>query len=143
MAEQVVAARKAEAANPRSRASARLTDLVSRLCRYPIDDVRVGALRYQLLTSWAGTLAEAAHVSQAVFVLQEFRTEERPDDKSSLNGAELARFADAVFGCELPAAAAIPWCVRLPDIAGVDAALRSHVVTDLRHSRLVPRTASD
>jgi hypothetical protein len=141
--EQAAAALKALQANPRSKASARLTDLVKRLCCYPIDDARVGALRYQLLTAWAGTLVEAADAAQAVFVLHEFRTEQRREDKSSLNGAELARFADVVLGCELPSTAAVPWCVRVPDAPSVDAALYvAHVVTDMRHAHLVATPSS-
>jgi hypothetical protein len=136
--EQAAAALKAQSANPRSKASARLQDLVARLCRFTIEDPRVGALRYQLLTAWAGTLAEAADVSHAVFVLHEFRTEERPDDKSELNGDELARFAEVVLGCALPGIGTLPWCIRVPDVKSVDAALYiAHTVTDMRHSQLV------
>jgi hypothetical protein len=103
IAEQARATAKAKHANPNSNASARLADLVTQLCRYAIDDLRVATLRYQLLTAWAGTLADAADAAHAVLAVHEFRTDERPPDKSLLTGAELARFADAVFGCELPA----------------------------------------
>lgn len=102
VAQQTQAATKARQANPSSNALARLTDLVARLCRYPLEDARVAATRYQLLTAWAGTLTDAADAAHAVFALHEFRTDERPEDKSALNGAELERFADTVLGCELP-----------------------------------------
>jgi hypothetical protein len=108
---------------------------VTRLCRYPIDDPRVAALRYQLLTAWAGTLADATEAAHAVFALHEFRTDDRPDDKTALNAAELARFADAVLGCYLPGPQTIPWCVRVPGAAGVKAAMYiAHVVSDLREA---------
>jgi hypothetical protein len=55
------------------------------------------------------------------------------------NGAELARFADSVLGCDLPAPGSVPWCMRVPDIRGVSAALYvAHVVTDLREAALRP-----
>jgi hypothetical protein len=133
VAEQARAATKAEQANPRSNAPARLADLIARLSRFPVTDPRVAETRYQLLTAWAGTLVDAVDASHAVFALHEFRTDSRPDDKSAINGAELTRFADSVLGCELPAAGKVPWCVRVPDASGVDAALYvAHVVTDLR-----------
>ena len=139
VAEQARAAAKAKQANPNSNAPARLTDLVTRLCRYSLDDARVGATRYQLLTAWAGTLADAADAAHAVFVLHEFRTDQRPEDKSLVNGAELARFADTVLACELPARDKVPWCVRVPAVAGIRAALYvAHVVTDLRGVALAP-----
>ncbi len=133
MSEQKVATEKALSANPKSKASERLDDLVTRFCRHPIYDPEVAALRYQLLTAWAGTLVSAAHAEHAVLAVHEFRTDERPKDKSGVNADELGRFASTVLGCELPDADGIPWCVRVPDVAGVDAALYvAHVVTDLR-----------
>lgn len=140
VAEQAKAARNARAKNPNSKSEVRITELVSRLCRYPISDSRAGAIRYQLLTAWAGTLADATEMSHAVFALHEFRTDERPDDKSSANNDELARFADAVLGCELPTAGPLPWCVRVPDACGVKAALYvAHLVTDLRRTALTAK----
>jgi hypothetical protein len=142
LAEQMQAATKAKEANPDSKASARLAELVTRLCRFPIDDPRVASLRYQLLTAWAGTLADAADAVHAVFALHEFRTDQRPDDKSALNGAELARFAEGVLGCDLPGTRAIPWCIRVPEVAGVPAALYvAHVVTDLRKAAIASASA--
>jgi hypothetical protein len=133
VAEQGRAAAKAKQANPRSNAEARLTDLVARLCRFPITDSRVAQIRYQLLTAWAGTVADAAHASHAVLALHEFRTDDRPEDKALLNGADLERFADAVLGCDVPSAGTAPWCIRVPNAPNVDAALYvAHVVTDLR-----------
>jgi uncharacterized protein DUF6946 len=133
VAEQERAAAKAKRANPDSQASARLTDLVARLCRYPIADPRVAALRYQLLTAWAGTLADAAGAAHAVFAVHEFRTDQRPDDKSMLIGAELANFADVVLGSDVPAPEALPWCVRVPGVLGIPATLYvAHLVTDFR-----------
>jgi hypothetical protein len=142
VAQPIKAAAKAKEANPHSHASARFADLVSRFCRFPIDDPRVGALRYQLLTAWAGTPGDAAQAAHAVFALHEFRTDDRPDDKSALNGADLARFADAVLDCELPDASAIRSCVRVPDVEGVPAALCvAHVVTDLRGAAVATGSA--
>lgn len=133
MAEQKIAAAQALSANPKSKASERLNGLVTHFCHRPADDPQVAALRYQLLTAWAGTLVSAAGTEHAVLAAHEFRTDERPKDKSSVNADELNRFASAVLGCELPDADGIPWCVRVPDAEGVDAALYvAHVATDLR-----------
>jgi hypothetical protein len=77
-----------------------------------------------------------------MLALHEFRTDQRPADKSSHNGAELTRFGEAVIGCALPAPSAIPWCVRVPDVVGVAAALYvAHVVTDLRAGTVVGSSA--
>ena len=133
---QRVRAEKALAVNPQSNALKRLDDLLGRLCRYPPDDPRTHALQYQLLTAWAGTLADADGYDHAVLALQEFRTDERPEDKSAHNRESLLRFADAVLRCELPDRAP-PWCVRVPDKDGVRANLYlAHVTTDLRGSHL-------
>lgn len=143
IAEQAQAADKALRANPKSKAATRLADLVTRLCRHPIDDLRVAALRYQLLTAWAGTLADAAGAAHAVFALHEFRTDSRPDDKTALNGSELARFADEVLGAPLPGPEFVPWCVRVPDVARVSATMYvAHLVTDLREAALAPASAA-
>jgi hypothetical protein len=140
---QTLAAKRTKAENPRSCASARIEDLVERLCRFPKDDPRVAALRYQLLTAWAGTLSDAAEAAHAVFALHEFRTNERPDDKSAINEAELARFAKVVLGCDFPGARSIPWCIQVPDAAGVAAALYvAHVVTDIRDAAIVVPSTS-
>ncbi len=138
VAEQKVAAEEALTANANSKANERLNDLVARLCRHPIEDPRVAALRYQLLTAWAGTLVSGAGAAHVVLAVHEFRTDGRPDDKSEFNADELGRFASAVLGCEIPSADSIPWCVGVPDVEGVDAALYvAHVVTDLRSIALI------
>jgi hypothetical protein len=135
VAEQTVAAAEAMQVNRRSNASARVSELVTRLCRFPIEDARVGQLRYQLLTAWAGMLTDAAGASHAVLMVHEFRTDQRPDDESAHNGAELVRFGQVVLGCELPRV--LPWCVRVPPAPGVNAALYvAHVVTDARREAL-------
>jgi hypothetical protein len=123
--------------NEQSRALERLDELLERWSRYPADDARTDALRYQLLTAWAGTLADAVGMAHAVFALHEFRTDERPEDWSAHNRNELDRFAGAVLRCDLPGRMA-PWCVRVPDVAGVDAKLYvAHAVTDLRRDALL------
>lgn len=125
-------AEKARADNPRSKASRRLDDLLGRLCRYPPDDARTQALHYQLLTAWAGTLADAEGYEHAVLALHEFRTDERPKDRTTHNRESLDRFAHAVLRCDLPDRAP-PWCLRIPDMDGTRAKLYlAHVVTDLR-----------
>ena len=136
-------ASEAKAKKPNSKQLARLEDLVARFCPHPIDDDRVAKLRYQLLTAWAGTLADSVGVDHAVFVLHEFRTNERPDDKSVANGKELAEFGVVVLGRDLPDATTIPWCVKVRDGNPSEAALYvAHVVTDLRYEALVAaRTA--
>ena len=135
--EQVKRARRAKRLNDNSQARARLDDLLARLCRHAADDPRAGALRYQLLTAWAGTLSDAADAAHGVFALHEFRTDERPEDRSAHNRTELDRFADAVLRCELPGRMA-PWCTRVPDVDGISAKLYvAHVVTDLRREHLL------
>jgi hypothetical protein len=135
--EQIKRARRAKRLNDNSQARARLDDLLARLCQHPADDPRAGALRYQLLTAWAGTLSDAADAAHAVFVLHEFRTDERPEDRSAHNRTELDRFADAVLRCELPGRMA-PWCTRVPEVDGISAKLYvAHVVTDLRREHLL------
>jgi len=137
VADQRKRAQHAKQANERSNASERLDSLLERLCRLTADDAQVGALRYQLLTAWAGTLSDAAGSAYAVFALHEFRTDERPEDKSPHNREELDRFAAVVLGCDLPGRVA-PWCARVPDVDGVDANLYvAHVVTDLRRDHLI------
>ena len=139
VAEQAQSAQKALVANPESKALARLTCLHKRFCRYPIDDPRVAQVRYQLLTAWAGTVVEAADAAHAVLVLHEFRTDQRPENKAAANGAELARFGDAVLGCQLPDHGAMPWCVAVPGVTEVDAQFYlAHVLTDLRCTAIVP-----
>lgn len=131
-----VRAKNALADNPRAKAAQRLDDLLRRFCRYSQDDPRTQALQYQQLTAWAGTLADADGLDHAVFALHEFRTDQRPDDKTRRNHEALDRFADAVLGCELPDRAP-PWCLRVPDVDGVDAKLYvAHVMTDLRGARV-------
>ena len=133
---QRVRAKKALADNPRSKALQRLDDLLRRFCQYSPDDPRTQALHYQLLTAWAGTLADADAHDHAVLVLHEFRTDQRRDDRTTRNREALDRFADAVLGCELPDRAP-PWCLRVPDVDGVDAKLNvAHVMTDLRGARV-------
>lgn len=132
VADQHAAALVAKSRNPASNAAARVTDLVDRYCRYPLRDQRTSQLRYQLLTAWAGTLEDAAASKHAVLAVHEFRTEQRPADKTAVNGAELERFADVVLGCTLPASTSTPWCVRVPDVVGVDTAFHvAHCVTNL------------
>jgi hypothetical protein len=127
---------RAVEAHKESHARERLEELVSRFCRYPTGDERVEKLRYQLLTGWGGTLADAEGFDHAVFAVHEFRTDERPEDRSEHNRGELDRFADVVLRCELPDRKP-PWCIRVPDVEGVDAKLYvAHVVTDLRRARL-------
>jgi hypothetical protein len=60
-----------------------------------------------------------------------------PETRRRRNGAALALFAALVCGLELDPDHNIPWCVRLPDVAGVDAALYlAHVVTDFTTAAL-------
>lgn len=141
VAKQIKAAKKARKANPRSNAPARIDDLVKRLCRLTTREPKIAALRYQLLTGWAGTLADAEGAAHAVFVLHEFHTNRRPEDRSTINGTDLALFAEVVLGYHLPGAEAIPWCVRVPDVEGIPASLYvAHVVTDLRDDAIAVAT---
>lgn len=144
VAEQYESAKRALVSNERSNALARVQDLVERFCRFGPEDPRVGKLRYQLLTAWAGTLADATEAAHAVFAVHEFRTDERPTDKSRIIAAQLAEFADAVLGCEIPNADALPWCVEVPRTREVTARLYlAHVVTDLRAEALSAKRTAD
>lgn len=129
VAKQRKTAAKAKQKNAKSKAEKRLHDLVDSLGH---GDPRVESVRYQLLTAWAGTLASAAGSKRAVLVVHEFRTDARPKDKTAINGKALDLFADVVLKVQLPSDRAVPWCQRLPDVVGIDAALYlAHVVTDL------------
>ena len=137
VAEQAKGAKEAKRKNPRSNASARLEDLVRRFCGTGADDPRVAQLRYQLLTAWAGTVADARGADHAALVVHEFRTDERPDDKTSSNAAELARFGQLALSADLPTDGSLPWCARVPDLEDVDAAMYvAHIVTDLRSAAI-------
>ena len=132
---QRVQASDALAKNPRSKALQRLDDLLQRF--HLPDDAQTDALQYQLLTAWAGMLADAEGHDHAVFALHEFRTDQRPDEKTTHNREALDHFAGAVLGCKLPERTA-PWCLRVPDFDGVAAKLYvAHVMTDLRSARVV------
>ena len=120
VAKQRVIAATAKQKNARSKADRRLADLVDGL---ELGGPRIEDVRYQLLTAWAGTLASADGFEHAVLAVHEFRTDARPRDKTKANGAALALFTDVLFGLELNPDRSIPWCVRLPDVAGIDAAL--------------------
>ena len=88
------------------------------------------------MTAWTGTLSDAANADHAVFALHEFRTDERPKDKSVRNRDELNRFAEGVLGCDLPSRHT-PRCARDPDVDQITAKLYvAHVLTDLRRERL-------
>jgi hypothetical protein len=126
---QRVIATEAKHKNANSKAEKRLDDLVA---RFGHANPRIEQVRYQLLSAWAGTLAGAAGSKHAVLAIHEFQTDARPKDKTSANGKALELFADVVLHCQLPSERAIPWCHRVPGVAGNDIALYlAHVVTDL------------
>jgi hypothetical protein len=136
VSEQEKAATKAGAGNPRSQASERLADLITTYCKFPREDPRVSELRYQLLTAWAGTIADSKGADHAVLALHEFLTDDRPDDRFEENGRELEVFGEVVLGSVLPAAESA-WCVRVPDAPGTTARLYvAHLTTDLRTATL-------
>lgn len=88
------------------------------------------------------TLADSEGSDHAVFALHEFRTDQRPEDKSALNGSELTRFGEVILGSNLPGAEATPWCVQVPKPDGVTAQLYvAHVVTDLTTATLTGAAA--
>jgi hypothetical protein len=134
VAKQRVIAAKAKQKNARSKAEKRLVDLVRGL---ELSDPRIEDVRYQLLPAWAGTLASTDGFKHAVLAVHEFRTDARPRDKAKVNDTALALFTEVALGRELNPDRSIPWCVRLPDVAGIDAALYlAHVVTDLTTATL-------
>ena len=134
VAKQRVMAANAKQKNDRSKAEKRLVDLVDSLGR---GDPRIQDVRYQLLTAWAGTLASASGFKHAVLAVHEFRTDARPRDKTKANDTALALFTDVVLGLQLNPDRRLPWCARLPDVAGIDTAFYlAHVVTDLTTATL-------
>lgn len=88
--------------NERSRGLARLDELSSLLVGAPVDqiteDSEVGGLGYQLLTAFAGTLADAklSDAVAAVVLVHEFVTDETEDAKHRENAANYENFLSAV-----------------------------------------------
>jgi hypothetical protein len=60
------------------------------------------ALRYQLFTGIAGTLAAAADGERAAFVIHEFHTSKTTSRKISANAEALKSFMYLVFGVQVP-----------------------------------------
>ena len=138
VAKQRVIAAKAKQKNARSKAEQRLVDLVDSL---GLGDPRIEDVRYQLPTAWAGTVASADGFKHVVLAVHEFRTDARPRDKTKANGTALELLTDVVLGLDMNPGRRIPWCTRLPDVAGIDAAVYlAHVVTDLTTAALKSAT---
>jgi hypothetical protein len=74
------------------------------------DDPALGALRYQLFSAIAGTLAAAKErdARQAVFVVHEFRTPLTDDARLAANHADLERFLGSAFGVAEPTDLTLP-----------------------------------
>jgi hypothetical protein len=87
--------------NPRSRGLRRVEDL-GRALLLPrgTGQPHIGALRYQLLTGVAGTLAYAADVgaSTAVLIVHEFVTDKTADEKHEQNEADYRGFLHRLGG---------------------------------------------
>jgi hypothetical protein len=96
-------------------------------------------MRYQLLSALGGTEAEATDsgATHAVLMVHEFRTDQRPEDKTASNMVELHRFVTTVFDCEPPGADWMPWCIEVPTPASMSAKLYiAWGVTDLTTATL-------
>lgn len=86
----------------------RLTGLLADLADTSLDrSPELGALRYQLLSGLAGTLAAAKPGEQAVFVVHEFVTGETRKAKRKRNHDALALALKELFGLSVPAHT--PW----------------------------------
>ena len=92
--------------------AAQRLELVTRAVarRTPAEDAQLGALRYQLFSAVAGTLAAARErdARQAVLVVHEFRTPLTDDAKLAANHADLARFLTTALGVPEPLDLTIP-----------------------------------
>lgn len=134
---------KRESGKP-TKAPARLQDLLAKYVpHYSLNEERVRLMRYQLLSALAGTQAEAAGIDaeHAILMVHEFRTDQRPDDKTRSNLTELHRFVTTVFDCEHPGPDAMPWCVEVPSPASTGAKFYiAWAVTDLTTSALEDST---
>lgn len=62
----------------------------------------LGALRYQLFSGVAGTLAAARENESTAFVVHELKTSKTTPSKRAANAKALASFVKAVFGSEVP-----------------------------------------
>lgn len=127
--------RKGEKTN----AGDRLDGLLARLVPLDPSDERVLALRYQLLTALAGTLAEArkAGAGYAVLMVHEFATDQRAGKRLAEHEAQLRQFMTTVFGSAPPISKQPPWCVRVqaPNTPGLELYV-ARAVTDLRKATL-------
>jgi hypothetical protein len=129
-----------------TKAPERLQELLQRYApHYESTEERVRLMRYQLLSALAGTEAEATEsgAKHAVLMVHEFRTDQRPEDKTASNMAELHRFVTTVFDCEHPSADWMPWCIEVPRPASMSAKLYiAWAVTDLTTATLMSENAS-
>jgi hypothetical protein len=99
----------------------RLEGLVGALIDHrSLADERVLALRYQLLTGVAGSVAAAVEhqANTAVFFIHEFVTDNTTEALRHKNAKDLYEFGMTVFDFEFPLVAARPWCVGPLRFAG-------------------------
>jgi len=99
----------------------RLEGLVHALIAHrSLGDERVLALRYQLLSGVAGTVAAAVehHANAAVFFIHEFVTDQIAGPLRESNARDLRDFGTTVFDSEFPLHAEPPWCVGPLRFAG-------------------------
>lgn len=92
MRDVLVDAVEARLENPRSGGLARAVDLVTTLLGpREIGGMKLGALRYQLLTAAVGALREAEkrNIHRAVLLIHEFVTDATTDARHALNDADL------------------------------------------------------
>jgi hypothetical protein len=96
------AAQKLVAAGNPTNAPLRLQGLLADLAGTTLDErPELGALRYQLLSGIAGTLA-AAKTGQAVFLVHEFVTDKTSRETRDVNHADLALALRALFELDAP-----------------------------------------
>jgi HD domain len=96
----------AEYAKDATPGAAERLELVTRALagRTPTEDTGLNALRYQLFSGVAGTLAAAAErdAEQAMFVVHEFRTPLTKDAELQRNHVDLERFLETALGVARP-----------------------------------------
>ena len=100
--EKRVQARRSLDANPNSNALRRLDEMSDAFLGFSVEDLSAedprGDLGYQLLSSLAGTLADAKQMgaSSAVLLVHEFVTSETEDLKHELNNNVYSAFVDLI-----------------------------------------------
>lgn len=90
--------------SPNSKGVARIEQLARALLPPRDGGVKVGRLRYQLLTATAGALVAAQRlgIDRTLMLVHEFVTDRTTDRRHDANAADLSRFVDRLSGQPIP-----------------------------------------